>query len=352
MPSITLNGRTIEAREGQTILEVARANGVYVPSLCFHPRVGQSAVCRVCAVEVEGARGLAMSCNTAIWNGMVVRTDTEPVLQARRTIVDLLLSNGTHDCLACEACGDCELQEAAYRLGIERPSESVDKAPLPLDASHPMIVRNPNKCIHCYRCIKGCNELVVNDVLDMAYRGYSSLVISDQQLPLGESSCVGCGECVQLCPTGALIEKKAQRQGRTWNLEKVRSTCPYCGVGCQVYMHVDRENNRIAKVTGVDGAPPNDGMLCVKGRFGYDFPSSPLRLARPLIKRNGRHQPASWEEALDYTAARLREIRDAHGPDSICGISSARDTNENSYAAQKFMRAVIGTNNIDNCARS
>jgi len=283
---------------------------------------------------------------------MVVRTESEAVLQARRVIVDLLLSDGMHDCLACDMCGECELQEAAYRLGIEKPSERPDTLPLALDLSHPMITRNPNRCIRCYRCIKACNEVVVNGVLDMAYRSHRSLVVADQDLPLGDSSCVGCGECVQLCPTGALIERKAVGLGRTWDLEKVRTTCPYCGVGCQITLHVDRPINRVVKVTGVESTPPNDGMLCVKGRFGYEFPSSPLRLTRPLIKRDGRHEAVSWEEALDYTASRLREIRDTHGPDSISGISSSRDNNENSYAAQKFMRAVIGTNNIDNCART
>jgi formate dehydrogenase major subunit len=284
--------------------------------------------------------------------GMVVRTDTEEVSVARRTIVDLLLADGIHNCLSCDMCGACELQEAAYRLGIETPSERREAPPQPVDASHPMIVRNPDKCILCFRCIKACNEVVVNGVLDIAYRSTRSLVIADQQLPLGESSCQGCGECVQLCPTGALIEKKSEGHGRTWNFEQVRTTCPYCGVGCQIRLHVDRQANRIVKVTGVEGAPPNDGMLCVKGRFGYDFPSSPKRLTQPLIRRNGSHEPVTWEEALDYTASRLREIREIHGADSISAVSSSRDNNENSYAAQKFMRAAIGTNNVDNCART
>jgi len=352
MATIRLNGRTVEAGEGQTVLEAARAHGVYIPSLCFHPKTGQSASCRVCAVEVEGARGLVMSCNTAVWDGMVVHTETEPVLQARRAIVDLLLSEGIHDCLACEMCGQCELQEAAYRLGIEKPSERRELPPQPPDISHPMIVRNPDRCILCNRCVKACNDVVVNGVLDVAFRGHRSMIVADQDAPLGRSSCVGCGECVQLCPTGALIEKKAVGTGRAWELEKVRTTCPYCGVGCQVNLHVDRARNRVVRVTGAHGIPPNDGMLCVKGRFGYDFPSSPKRLTRPLIRRDGRHEPVSWEEALDYTAAQLHRIRDAHGPDSISAISSSRDDNENSYAAQKFMRAAIGTNNIDNCART
>jgi len=352
MPVINLDGKTFAARDGQTILDVARAAGIYIPSLCFHPRVGQSGVCRVCAVEVEGARGLVMSCITPIWEGMIVRTETPEILQARRTILDILLCDGEHDCLACEMCGNCELQEAAYRVGIEKASEPDSSPPLPVDLSHPMIARNPNRCIHCNRCIKGCNEMVVNEVLEMAYRGHRSIVIADQDAPLGESSCVGCGECVQLCPTGALLEKKASRQGRSWNLEKIRTTCPYCGVGCQVTLHVNSAANRVVKVTGVEGAQPNDGMLCVKGRFAYDFPSHPRRLTQPLILKDGRHVPVSWEEALDAAASRLREIRDACGPDSISAVSSSRDNNENSYAAQKFMRAVIGTNNVDNSART
>jgi predicted molibdopterin-dependent oxidoreductase YjgC len=352
MPVINLNGKSVSARDGQTILDVARAAGNYIPSLCFHPKVGQAGVCRICAVEVEGARGLIMSCITPIWEGMVVRTESPEVLQARKTIIDLLLSDGEHDCLACEMCGSCELQEAAYRLGIQKPSELRSGVSLPLDLSHPMIARDPNRCIHCNRCIRGCNEGVVNEVLDMAYRGHRSVVIADQDVPLGESSCVGCGECVQLCPTGALVETKTQKRGRVWNLEKVRTTCPYCGVGCQVHLHVDTAANRVVKVTGVDGAQPNDGMLCVKGRFAYEFPAHPRRLTQPLIRRDGRHVAVSWEEALAYTASRLREIRSAHGPDSISAVSSSRDNNENVYATQKFMRAVIGTNNVDNCART
>jgi formate dehydrogenase major subunit len=352
MVTITLNGRTTEAVEGQTILEAARAHGTLIPSLCFHPKTGQSASCRLCAVEVEGARGLVMSCNTPVRDGMVVRTETEQVLQARRVIVDLLLSDGTHDCLSCEMCGECELQEAAYRLGIERPSAPRGAPSMATDVSHPMIERNPNRCILCGRCVKACNDVVVNGVLDVAFRGHQSLIVADQDSPLGRSSCVGCGECVQLCPTGALIERKGVGRGRTWGLELERTTCPYCGVGCQVDLHVDRAANRVVRVTGAEGAPPNDGMLCVKGRFGFDFPASPLRLTRPLIRRNGRHEPVSWEEALDYTAERLGQIRQSHGPDAISAVASARDGNENSYAAQKFMRAVIGTNNIDNCART
>jgi predicted molibdopterin-dependent oxidoreductase YjgC len=351
---LTFDGRTVTARRGQTVLEVAREHGWYVPSLCYHPKLGQAGLCRVCVAEVDGMDGLQTTCSMPVRDSMVVRTDTERVLEARRMNVDLLLSAGVHDCLACEATGRCELQDAAYRLGIERPSFPLQGELLPIDTSSEFIVRDPNKCIHCSRCIRGCNDLVVNEVLDMGYRGDRSIVICDADLPMGGSSCVHCGECVQLCPTGALTEKKAVGTGRPWELDRVRTTCPYCGVGCQVEVHVDRAANRIVRVTGVEGTPPNDGMLCLKGRFAYEFPSSGDRLTSPLMRRTrgAPLEPVSWDVALDYTAQRLTGIRRRHGPDAVGLIACARSTNENNYAAMKFARAVIGTNNIDHCART
>lgn len=348
---IELDGITFEAAEGETILDVARRNGVYLPALCHHRKTGRSSACRSCAVEVEGVRGLAMACSTPVRSGMVVHASGEAALGARRTVVELLLGEGHHDCLTCDASGACELQEAAYRLGADHVLEP-GAVLLPLDLSHPMIVRDPNLCIHCLRCVKACNDVVVNGVLDTAFRSRESAVVADQDVPLGESTCLACGECVQLCPTGALTERKAIGLGRAGSLQEVRTTCPYCGVGCQVVLHVDRERNRVVRVTGAEGVAPNDGMLCVKGRFGYDFAASRARLTQPLLRRNGTLEPVSWDEALDHTAGRLREIRAAHGPDAICGVSSSRDSNENAYAAQKFLRGVIGTNNIDNCART
>jgi predicted molibdopterin-dependent oxidoreductase YjgC len=351
---LTFDGRTVSARQGQTVLEVAREHGWYVPSLCYHPKVGQAGLCRVCVAEVDGMAGLQTTCSLPVRGGMAVRTDTALVLAARRMNVDLLLSAGVHDCLACEATGRCELQDAAYRLGIDRPSFPRQGALLPLDLSSQFIVRDPNKCIHCFRCIRGCKDLVVNDVLDMGYRGDRSTVICDDDLPMGRSSCVHCGECVQLCPTGSLIEKKAIGLGRPWELAKVRTTCAYCGVGCQLEVHVDRAANRIVRIDGVEGAPPNDGMLCIKGRFGYDYTSSRDRLTTPLMRRSRADElaPATWDEALDYAAERLTAIRDRDGPDAIGVVACARSTNESNYAAAVFARAGVGTNSIDHCART
>lgn len=352
MVSLTINGQSVTARSDQTLLEIATERGCYVPSLCYHSKVGQAALCRTCVVEVEGMEGLQTSCTMEARDSLIVRTDTELVLEARKMNVDLLLSAGVHDCLTCEATGQCELQDAAYRVGIDRPSFPLGEAPLPIDDSSEFIVRDPNKCIQCSICIRGCNDLVVNDVLDMGYRGDRTAVICDADVPMGASSCVHCGECVQLCPTGALIEKKSIGLGRVWELDRIRTTCAYCGVGCQIEVHVDRSANRIVKVTGVEGTPPNDGMLCLKGRFGYDFVSSPERLTSPLMRRNGRLEPVGWEVALDYTAQKLSEIRDRSGPDAFGLIACGRSTNENNYAAMKFTRAAVGTNNVDHCART
>jgi formate dehydrogenase major subunit len=283
---------------------------------------------------------------------MVVDFETEKVKQARRLVVDLILSSGAHDCLSCEKSGSCELQEAAYRLGIERPSFQVpDDAEIKKDVSSRFIVRDDSKCIKCGRCIAGCQTTVVNDILDFGYRSDGTKVICDNDLPMGESTCVQCGECVQLCPVGALVDKKSVGKGRIWELKQVNTTCPYCGVGCQLTLHVDEAKNKIVKVTGRE-CVPNEGMLCVKGRYGYDFPSSPERLKYPMIRKNGKHVRVSWDEALDYTAGRIKTIVDAHGPDVFSAFGSGRITNENNYAVMKFTRAVIKTNNVDHCART
>jgi predicted molibdopterin-dependent oxidoreductase YjgC len=348
---LTLDGRSVPFREGQTVLEVARENHVYIPSLCYHRKTGAAGRCRLCVVEADGARTLVTACTTAARDGLVVRTTTERVLEARRTIVNLLLSNGEHNCLACEQNGACELQEAAYKLGIETPAFLVSGPPLEVDRSGEMIVVDHRKCILCGRCVAACNNVVVNEVLGVGERSYGSHVMCDIDRPMGSSTCVQCGECVQLCPVGAIIDKKAIGKGRSWQLQKVDTTCPYCGVGCQVTLHVDPIANRIVRVTGRE-VEPNDGMLCVKGRFGFEFPSSDKRLDTPMVRKGGTLEPVTWDEALDYTAARIKDIVAEHGPDTFSAFGSGRVTNENNYAVAKFARAVIKTNNVDHCART
>lgn len=345
-----IDSRECSFSEGQTILEVARQNGIYVPSLCFHPKTGPASKCRVCVVEVEGMRGLQTACSVVIKDGMKITTASPEIRKAQRMIVDLLLASGRHDCLACDRNGSCELQDVAYFLGIERPSFTVDEK-FDYDDSSEFIIRDDSKCIKCGRCIAGCNGTVVNEVLGFGFRGRATKVMCDADAPMADSTCVQCGECVQLCPTGALIDKKAHGKGRSWELEKISTTCAYCGVGCQLTLHVDREKNRIVRVTGREDAH-NEGTLCVKGRYAYEFPSSPKRLTHPMIRKNGALEKVSWDEALDYTAQKIKTIIDRDGPDVFSAFGSGRITNENNYAIQKFTRAVIGTNNVDHCART
>jgi predicted molibdopterin-dependent oxidoreductase YjgC len=348
--NVTIDGKTFEAHENETVLALARRNGIYIPTLCFHPKVGKQSRCRVCIVIVQGMRGYQTACNLNVRDNMVVTVDTPQLKSARKMIVDFILSSGRHDCLSCHANGACELQEVCYRLGIDRPSFPVGDLPDD-DASGEFIIRDHSKCIKCNRCVAACNESVVNEVLAMGFRGKSTKVICDDDLPMGTSTCVQCGECVQLCPTGALIDKKAKGRGRSWEFDKVDTTCAFCGVGCQLTLHVDRKQNRIARVTGRETAP-NEGMLCVKGRYAYEFPSSPNRLTHPMIRKNGTLSKVSWDEALDYTASRIKTIIEREGPDVFSAFGSGRITNENNYAIQKFTRAAIGTNNIDHCART
>jgi formate dehydrogenase major subunit len=213
-----------------------------------------------------------------------------------------------------------------------------------------MIIRDFSKCILCGKCVQACNEIQVNRAISFGYRGTDTKIIAEGDRPLANSDCVFCGECVQACPVGALIEKKSRFVWRPWETTKIRTTCPYCGVGCQLLLHV--KEDKIVKVTGVEGAEPNQGRLCVKGRFGFDFIYSEERLKTPLIKENGQFREASWDEALDLVSNKFKEIIKKHGSDAVAGVSCARSINEDSYQMQKLFRAVFKTNNIDHCART
>jgi formate dehydrogenase major subunit len=347
---IFVNETLMAAQAGETILQVARRNGFYIPSLCYHEKVGTAGKCRVCVVEIEGMKGLQTACSTVVRDGMKVITRTPRVLEAQKMVVDLLLSNGTHDCLACSKNGSCELQDAAYYLGIEKPTLSFTNLEPREDRTSEFVLVDRNKCIACGRCVASCQNTVVNNVLDFGYRGHDVAIVFDDDQGMGKSSCVQCGECVQLCPVGALSEKKAAGKARCWDITHVRTTCPYCGVGCQLDVQVKGEE--VVRVNGVAETEPNKGSLCVKGRFGYDFIYSPDRLTTPLIRENDRFREASWDEALDLVASKFKEFIEESGPDSVAGVSCARSINEDSYSMQKLFRGAFKTNNIDHCART
>jgi len=343
-------GKKIQGKRGQTVLEVFRANGIHVPTLCYHPQMPYYGGCRLCIVQIENMRGLPPSCTTPATDGMVINTHSEAVVQVRKTVLELLLAYGDHNCLFCEQSGNCELQNLVYEHGIEKTRFQTTFVPKPKDDTNPFIIRDQSKCVLCGRCVRACLHVQVNGVIDVAMRGSESFITTFNNTSLKDSNCVYCGQCVQACPVGALTPKKAKTLGRSWEVQKVRTTCAYCGVGCQLWLHV--RDGKIISVTGVEDGAPNEGRLCVKGRFGYDWIYSEDRLKTPLIKENGSFREASWDEALDLVAAKFKEIIAKHGPDAIAGVSSSRSINEDSYQMQKLFRAVIGTNNIDNCART
>ena len=347
---VTINGTVYEAEQGQTILDVARANGVFIPTICHLAGLTPLGACRVCVVEVEGMRTLVTACTAPATEGMSVQTHSQRALDARRFIVEMLVSCHPLDCMTCEKTGDCVLQNLAYEFGVGSTGFEGEKHNYPVDSSNPFIVRDYNKCILCQRCVRACDEIQGIEAIKNINRGFETKIATAYDGALQDSNCVFCGQCVQVCPVGALVPKKSLSKGRPWEIEKVRTTCPYCGVGCQLNLHTKGE--QIVSVTAVEDGSPNKGRLCVKGRFGYDFIYSEDRLTTPLIKENGAFREATWDEALDLVATKFKQIISESGPDAIAGVSCARSINEDSYQMQKLFRAVIGTNNIDHCART
>ena len=349
--SLAIDGIEVIVPEGTTVLEAARRAGVDIPHLCYQPEFGlpPTGSCRLCLVEIEGAKGPVAACVHPVAPGLVVHTDTPKLREHRRMVLDLLLSDHPHDCLTCERAGSCDLQEYAYRYGVKEPEFTGETVPADAIVDGPAIVRDDSKCILCGRCVEVCQNVQVTGAIDFVGRGFDTRV----GLPLGqsreESVCAECGNCLDVCPTGALAYAPAQGQGREWDFERVTTVCPYCGCGCLLELNL--HEGRVIKVAGRPQAAGARGLLCVKGRFGLDFLGHEGRLTAPLIRRNGRLAPATWEEALDLVARRLREIKRASGPDAIAGLASAKCTNEENYLMQRFMRSVIGTNNVDHCAR-
>jgi predicted molibdopterin-dependent oxidoreductase YjgC len=280
---------------------------------------------------------------------MDVQTHSPKVIETRRFVLELLLSDHPQDCMTCDSTGSCELQDLMYEYGVRETRFPGEQHAYSIDDPNPFIQRNYNKCISCRRCVQACQEINGVEALTMLWRGFYSKPGTAKDGSLENSPCEFCGMCVELCPTGALFPKQALGKGRIWQLQKVQSTCPYCGVGCQLeYWFRD---NQIVKATSYWDVPPNHGVTCVKGRFGFEFVNHPDRLTQPLIKKDGQFVPATWDEALDLVADKLVEIKKKHGGDAIAVLTSAKCTNEENYLLQKFTRAVLETNNVDHCAR-
>lgn len=348
---LSMDGKEITARKGQNLLQVAWANWIAIPALCYDQRLKPYGACRLCLVEIKGAKGLIPACATEVADGMEVTTDSEPLRLIRKSVLELLLSDHPNDCMTCDRAGACLLQDLAYKYGAKWDRYQGERHAYPIrnGESEGVIERDYNKCILCGRCARICDEVEAVSVYDFMGRGFDSTVTTPNDRPLSETNCEFCGQCVSSCPVGALTAKSRRGRGRHWEMKPVITVCPYCGVGCQLRLHL--KGNEIVWVDSPQSAEPNRGNLCVKGRFGQDFVNHPDRLKKPLIKENGDFREASWEEAVSLVASRLKDIKAKHGAQTIVGLNSTKVTNEENFIFQKFMRTVVGNNNVDHSAR-
>jgi formate dehydrogenase alpha subunit len=337
---LTIDGRRVTARRGETVLQAARRSGTYIPTLCFHPDLDAYGGCRLCIVEIAGQRGYPTACTTQVAPGMDVKTATPDLENVRGMTVELLLADHSSDCITCAADRSCELQKVAAHLGLRDVRFRKTQRNLPLDTSNPFFVRDPNRCILCGICTRTCADIQGLGAIELVGRGYRTSVGTFREEPLRQSLCASCGECVARCPTGALSNRERAKATK-WDT----STCTFCGTGCG--LKLGSRGGRIVAVEGDAANPVNDGVLCVKGRYGFEFVNSPQRLRTPLVRRDGKFVETTWDEALDLVARRFAEYRGA----AFAAVGSSRGTNEENYVVQKFTRAVMRTNNVDNCAR-
>ncbi len=402
MPHVTINGHRIDAPHGATILEAARGAGIAIPTLCHHPDLSNVGACRMCVVGVHGARALQTACTTPVTEGMVVDTNTPEAVETRKFVLEMLLTDHPNDCMACEVNGDCELQDLVYDYGVKWPEHGGKRHEWEIDPDpNPFIFIDRNKCILCSRCIRACGERQNRDVWSFAFRGFQTKLVAGADQLMLDAGCESCGQCVAYCPVGALYDKMSLGKGRLSQVKKVRTTCSYCGVGCNFDLNV--RDGKIVRVTSTREAPVNGLALCVKGRYGYDYVHHPDRLTRPLVRAkwlsaemleenlNNNHwavvgeagkrqttkgdgqamQPlveapipdgqmvispdafiqTDWDTALDVVARKFAQEKAAHGGDAFAVLASAKCTNEENFLIAKLTRQLLATNSIDHCAR-
>uniref|UniRef100_A0A832EL43 2Fe-2S iron-sulfur cluster binding domain-containing protein n=1 Tax=Desulfacinum infernum TaxID=35837 RepID=A0A832EL43_9BACT len=342
MITVTINGRALEAQPGMTIMEVADKNGIYIPRLCYHKALSPIGACRICVVEVKpGPPRPVPACTTPVTDKMEVTTESERLTHYRRELLQLLLINHPLDCPICDKGGECELQNLTRALKIkEQPYKAARLTPR-YDAQSPLIERYPDRCVNCERCVRVCRDRVGAAALYFDNRGYRTAVTAGGQV----MDCEFCGSCIGVCPVGAIIDKTFKYSARAWQLEKDTAVCPYCGGGCHLVLNL--KNGRLKRVTTSFQEPVNGGIICSRGRFGLNIVQEETRLKEPLIRKDGRLTPVSWDEALHFAAERLRGLLSQFGPKAVAGVGSARTTNESNYVFQKFCRTVLGTPHVD-----
>jgi predicted molibdopterin-dependent oxidoreductase YjgC len=374
MSIITIDGKQLDFAAGETVMECALAHHIDIPRLCYHPELRPSGGCRLCLVEIEGRPSPAPSCGLACQEGLVIHTQSDALHAMRRDIIDLFVSEHPLNCVTCDKNGACDLQRYAYQFGVSATSFDFEVARTQYQDDNPFFIRDHQYCILCGKCVRVCDEVVGVNAIDYAGRGFDSHIATPFDEIMLNSACVFCGSCVQVCPTAALLPKSRLGQGREWEFERKRTICGYCGVGCSIEFVL--KDQQIVYAQGYPGAPVNGEFLCVKGRSGWDYISSTDRLSQPLLRRDVAYElgltdtpwtlpatsplklrkadyftPVSWEIAIDLVATRLAQVITTNGADAVAGLASARCTNEENYLFQKFMRAGVGTNNVDHCAR-
>ena len=378
MIELKIDGQLIQAKDGSTVMETALEHGIDIPHLCYHPDLPISGGCRMCMVEVEGRPFPTTSCSLLCEEGMDIRTKSDGLYESRRELLDLYISDHPLDCVICDKAGSCDLQKYAYEHNIKETSHEFQLSRTLYQDDNPFFIRDHQYCILCGQCVRVCSDVIGVNAIEIVGRGFESHVATPFDGPMINSDCVFCGSCVQVCPTAALLPVARLGKGREWELDRVESICSYCGVGCNVEYAKSKEGE-ILYVEGTGDNPVNGEMLCTKGRYGWDFVTSPDRLTTPMVRRDvayklgltdeawelpeksplkvrrpkldNSHVAIDWDTALDLVADEFAKAAKQYGGDSLMGLCSARCTNEDNYIFQKFFRASVKTNNIDHCAR-